>query len=348
VARESVTSSAFASLLMSGALLAGVVHMAFCVLFFQNGVWPLAWVNVGSVLLYAVVAVLLTRRRLGLAYVLMGLEVTGHAVLAVWSVGWDSGFHYYLMIVVPIVLASTVQDWPGKAALAVTVMLLYAGMDWFWRGEVPQYVLRREVLEHLHLFNLLSTLFILGGLTAIYVRLIDDAERRLNTLATTDHLTGLMNRRSLMDALDREQARRERRPHPMTVMLVDIDHFKQLNDAHGHAVGDWALQAVAGVLKDGVRDMDFVARWGGEEFLVVLPYSAGHESLPVAERLRQGIMAIRHPGALTLNMSATLGVTEALPDEDIEHTIQRADEALYRGKHQGRNQVVASDTPTTP
>ena len=123
MARESVTSSAFASLLMSGALLAGVVHMAFCVLFFQNGVWPLAWVNVGSVLLYAVVAVLLTRRRLGSAYVLMGLEVTGHAVLAVWSVGWDSGFHYYLMIVVPIVLASTVQDWPGKAALAVTVML---------------------------------------------------------------------------------------------------------------------------------------------------------------------------------------------------------------------------------
>lgn len=339
---------AFSRLLLSSALLAGTVHIAFGVLFYQTGVQSMAWVNVGSVLVYIVAGLLLQHERTAAAFILMALEVIGHAVLAVYMVGWDSGFHYYLLITIPILLASAVNRWPTKIAMALSVAGLYVAMDWFWRRDVPQHTIDGDTLASLHLFNLVSTLTILGGLTVVYVRVIIEAERRLHLMATTDHLTGLMNRRSLVEALDREQARRQRKPHPMTLILVDIDHFKALNDTHGHAVGDWALQAVAGVLKAGVRDMDFVARWGGEEFLVVLPFSGGPESLLVAERLRQSILAIQHPGALTLNMSATFGVAEALPDEDIQHTIQRADEALYRGKHQGRNQVVASDTPTTP
>ena len=343
--RASMVFFAFSRLLLSGALLAGVVHIAFGILFYQNGVHSMAWVNVGSVALYVGAGLLLKQERVPVALTIMALEVIGHAVLAVYMVGCDSGFHYYLLITIPIMLASTVNQWPTKVGVALAIAGLYVAMDWFWRRGFPQHHIDGDTLASLHLFNLVSTLTILGGLTVVYVRVITDAERRLHLMATTDHLTGLMNRRSLIDALDREQARRLRKPHPMTLILVDIDHFKALNDAFGHAVGDWALQAVAGKLTKGVRDMDFVARWGGEEFLLVLPFAKLTDCMPVAERLRQSIMDIQHPGDLPLSISATLGVAEVANDEDLEHALQRADAALYQGKHDGRNRVVAAPTP---
>lgn len=343
--RISVAYEAFSRLLVVASMLGGVVHAAFAWLFFQHGVTPLGWVNIGSVLVYVLASVWIQRDRLGWGLTLMGLEIVGHAVLAVYVVGWDSGFHYYLLVGIPVILASTVTRWPARIGLSLVVALMYMGMAWWWRLAEPAQSMEPETLAHLHQFNLLSTMVVLGALTVVYVHVIAEAERRLQRLATTDHLTGLMNRRSLIDALEREQARRQRRPHPLCVALIDIDHFKQLNDTHGHAVGDWALQAVAGVLRQEVREMDYVARWGGEEFLVVLPFASLNESLPVAERLRQAIQAIDHPGDLKLALSATLGVAEVGLDEDMEHAIQRADTALYQGKHQGRDQVVAAPAP---
>lgn len=341
--KESVASSVFARLLLSGALLGGVVHVAFALLFQQSGATTLAWVNVGSVLTYVLAGRLLMLGRTGWAMSLMAVEIVGHAVLAVRMVGWDSGFHYYLLITIPVLLASGMMNWFARVAGAASIAAVYVAMDVFWRRAAPLHPLDADTLIQLHLFNLVSIIIVLGGLTVVYVRLIRDAESRLHRLATTDHLTGLMNRRSLVDALAREQARRQRMPHPMTVMLVDIDHFKLLNDTHGHAVGDWALQAVAGVLTKGVREMDYVARWGGEEFLIVLPYAEAAHSLPVADRLRQAIHDIAHPGQLPLHLGATLGVADVGPDEDIELAIQRADTALYQGKHAGRNRVVLAE-----
>lgn len=346
--RASVAYEAFARLLLVASLLGGVVHAAFAWLFFQHGVTPLGWINIGSVLIYVLASAWIQRDRLGWGLSLMGVEVIGHAMLAVYVVGWDSGFHYYLLVTIPVILASTLAGWPLRVGLGLLVALMYLGMDLWWRQAAPARAMDPATLAYMHHFNLLSTMVVLGALTVVYVHVIAEAERRLQRVATTDHLTGLMNRRSLIEALEREQAQRQRRPHPLCVMLLDIDHFKRLNDTHGHAVGDWALQAVSGVLRAEVRDMDYVARWGGEEFLVVLPFAGLTDGLPVAERLRLAIQRIEHPGQLPLALSATLGVAEVGPDEDMEHAIQRADTALYQGKHQGRNQVVAATPSTEP
>ncbi|NBD19256.1 diguanylate cyclase [Aquabacterium fontiphilum] len=343
MSEQSVASGAFARLLLSGALLGGVVHIAFALLFYQGGAITMAWVNVGSVLVYVVAGRMLAAGHVGWALATMAIEIVAHAVLAVRMVGWDSGFHFYLLITIPVLLASGIMRWPAKIGSATLIASIYVAMDWYWRRAMPLHPLDADTLRHLHQFNLVSTITVLGGLTVVYVQLIRDAEKRLHRMATTDHLTGLMNRRSLVDALEREQARRLRKPHPMTVILVDIDHFKQLNDTYGHAVGDWALQAVAGVLKKGVREMDFVARWGGEEFLIVLPFADGTQANPVAERLRETIRTIEHPGRLPLQLGATLGVAEVGTEEDVEQAIQRADAALYQGKHQGRNRVVIAE-----
>lgn len=339
----SVVGQSFKLMLSSACLLAGVTHLAFGVLFHQAGVTPMVWVNVGSVLLYVLAAVLLRRDRIALAMFMMIAEVVAHAVAAVMAVGWESGFHYYLLIVIPVFLANQVNRWPFKIGFGTVIACAYLLLDGYWRKATPHYDMAADTLAHLHRFNLATTIAILSGLTVLYVHLITQAEERLHELATTDSLTGLMNRRSMLSALAREQATRQRKPHDTAMLIVDIDHFKQLNDTFGHTMGDWALKAVAEVLRKGVREMDLVARWGGEEFLVVLPFADRETAWTVAERLRQGIADLRFPSKdHALRVTATVGLTCVAPAEAIDAAIQRADAALYKGKNDGRNRIVAS------
>jgi len=237
-----------------------------------------------------------------------------------------------------------------RLVLASGVATAYMMLDVHGHHRPALYPMPDAVMAALHTFNLGSTLAILCVFTVVYVQLISEAEARLHALATTDSLTGLMNRRSMSAAMLRLQALRQRKPQPATVVLMDIDHFKQLNDRHGHALGDWALQSVADVLEIGVRDVDLLARWGGEEFLIALPDADVDAAMQVAERLRQNIAALRFPlphanGRPDDNpdeqgVTATFGVATLAPDEPIEAAIHRADVALYLGKEAGRNRVV--------
>lgn len=335
------SANAFALLLRSACVLALVVHIAFAALFYQNGAMEMVRFNVGSVCCFMLAAWLIKRQRVATAMILMGTEVVLHAITAVIVLGWDTGFHYYLILTIPVILASAFTNWRIKVILSTAVTLTYVVIDLRYRNALPMHFLDRTTLASLHTFNLVTVLTVLSGLTTIYVRLINQAEARLHELATTDSLTGLMNRRCMMDALEREQARRVRKPGPMALMLVDIDHFKKLNDTWGHNMGDWALKAVSKVLKEGVRDMDFVARWGGEEFLIVLPLADVDAAWPVAERLRLMVSQVTyHSPKHPLRVTVTMGLTAFGLDEDVDAVIQRADAALYKGKSEGRDRVV--------
>ncbi len=158
----------------------------------------------------------------------------------------------------------------------------------------------------------------------------------LGTQATTDPVTGLANRWAGEEALAREHARARRHARPLTVALMDLDHFKQVNDRHGHAVGDQVLAVVAEVLRDVLREADHLARWGGEEFLLVLPDTHAEEAVALAERCRAALVAAR-PAGLTL--TASFGVAELAPSESREGLLARADTSLYSAKEAGRDQV---------
>ncbi|SDT22767.1 GGDEF domain-containing protein [Pseudomonas oryzae] len=171
----------------------------------------------------------------------------------------------------------------------------------------------------------------------------------LEQLATTDPLTGLANRRRLFEQLDHEAARHRRSLQPLSLLLIDIDHFKRVNDNWGHNAGDHVLQGLARLLVSGLRQVDLTARYGGEEFLVVLPDTGTEGALAAAELVRRRVAASQLPLSddETLQLTVSIGVATLQDDESIPNLIDRADRALYQAKHQGRNQVCG-DTLTAP
>ena len=167
-------------------------------------------------------------------------------------------------------------------------------------------------------------------------------QKELAKLAHTDPLTGLMNRRHFRLLADQEFSRAARTHQQLLLMMLDIDHFKQVNDAHGHDVGDQALIAVADVLKNGIRDMDILARWGGEEFLVLLPETDLKGALPIAERIREQVSQIRLP-KIPEGLTISIGMCEAKPGMELKSVINLADQALYQAKASGRNRVASHE-----
>jgi diguanylate cyclase (GGDEF)-like protein len=167
------------------------------------------------------------------------------------------------------------------------------------------------------------------------------AERR----AQTDVLTGLPNTRAAHDTLKRMVAQSGRAVAPLTAVMVDIDQFKRLNDLYGHDRGDAALAGVAAALRSRLRNGDYVARFGGEEFLVLLPATDRHGAEEVAEALRQAVSSVTVPG-IADEITASFGVAD-LPDcaVDAETLLRAADRALYSAKNSGRNRVVVAEPP---
>jgi diguanylate cyclase (GGDEF)-like protein len=157
--------------------------------------------------------------------------------------------------------------------------------------------------------------------------------------AATDALTGLPNNRAVQDTLRRMVAQASRTVSPLSAVLLDLDHFKRVNDTHGHSRGDEVLAAVAATVRSSLRESDFVGRYGGEEFLILLPDTGKHEARTVAEKVRAAVDAIALAN-LELRVTASLGVA-TLPDDggDADTLVRAADRALYSAKGRGRNRV---------
>ncbi|MBZ5638109.1 MAG: diguanylate cyclase [Acidobacteriia bacterium] len=166
----------------------------------------------------------------------------------------------------------------------------------------------------------------------------------LQTLSRTDSLTGLQNRHSLMGALSREVERSQRYDHAFAVLMLDVDHFKKLNDAHGHLAGDQVLRGISRLLEQSTRSCDCAARYGGDEFVVVLPETDLTTAVQVAERIRQRAGAVRPTitddcWEVSLSIGVSMYPESAL---DPDTLLREADAALYEAKRSGRNQVAAS------
>lgn len=165
---------------------------------------------------------------------------------------------------------------------------------------------------------------------------------QIGELAIRDDLTGAYNRRFLMETLARERSRAERLDEPFSVCLLDIDHFKSINDTLGHAAGDAVLKVFAALAPRGMRGIDTFGRFGGEEFLLVLPGTGREGALAAGERVRAATEGAVFPGVpAERRVTVTVGVATRVKGEDVAAVLARADEALYQGKRAGRNRVVA-------
>ncbi|MFO0694736.1 MAG: diguanylate cyclase [Polyangiales bacterium] len=177
-------------------------------------------------------------------------------------------------------------------------------------------------------------------------RLFAELERQ----AQTDGLTGVYNRRGLFDRLDREVDRAKRYGRPLSVLLLDVDHFKKINDTHGHAVGDEVLRELGHRISAGLRRSDFVGRYGGEEFVMVLPETERNGAAELGERVRSAIAKTpfaTEVGELRVTISAGVAsISDASPDVDV--MLKRADDALYAAKRSGRDRIYVAETERSP
>jgi len=193
-----------------------------------------------------------------------------------------------------------------------------------------------------------SILMVLG--TAIALGRLATAERKLMLRALTDPLTGVFNRRTFLDMSSKEEARARRRGTLTSVLMMDIDHFKRINDTYGHGVGDQVIKALAAVATKGLRPTDILARYGGEEFIVTLPETDGDVAQKVAERLRSSLeqAVVKADSVGDVRFTVSIGVATFATGVALADAMARADQALYRAKESGRNRVEISELLEPP
>jgi diguanylate cyclase (GGDEF)-like protein len=322
---------------------AAALHVLFLALFLWLDASMLAMGNVASLVVLTASAWMQRQQKYRPAAYMVLAEVLCHAGLAVIGIGWDSGFHYYVLAVVPTLFVSRELKSNAKWTLAGAVVTYYGVLRLVSYWAQPLHEQQAMVLHVLEYFNIVAVALLLAHLSAVYFRLVTDAEQRLHRLATIDPLTNLANRRRWLDHARLAESLRSRRPFELSLVLCDVDEFKKINNRLGHEAGDEVLVKLSRILQESLRATDSVARWGGEEFIILLPGAALPQAFQVAETLRQRVAALNLSGLQALTM--TFGVCEVAAGEPISSAIRRADGALHRGKLSGRNQVVSAAAP---
>ncbi len=271
----------------------------------------------------------------------------------------ESRYPLLFLLYPVLLLVDSLLGFPG-AAIAVNGVCLLAvynatnGLGPFgrWPRELP--VLRDVALQAYLGFQAVA-LFPASILFLERKRLAEDLREtnmRLVLLASRDGLTGLANRRTLDERLAQEWRLAARLDAPLAMLMVDIDHFKQFNDCGGHPAGDQCLKTVAAAIARQSREQDLAARFGGEEFALLLPHTDLRGALQVAERARAAVfnLAIEHGGSPIGRVTVSVGCAALFPKRGEEHSalVQAADAALYRAKRSGRNRVESCAATTSP
>ena len=292
------------------------------------------------------------------SHVMLGVAVVVFNLLVCLPLGWTTLGETASSLFIGLLLWRTAYDnhkplaheFGLGVARAHTVLLSTAGLTFaatalvlplpgllnLWHAVSTDVSLFTFVFAHVTMSIMAS--FLAGYM--VIMRLVN----RLEHLSHHDSLTGLLNRRAIEYLLAREAQRLQRFNEHFSLLMVDIDHFKRINDRLGHAAGDAVLCAVAQTLQAHAREVDRVARFGGEEFCVLLPHTLHDGALQAAERLREAINLVSIPWndeLISVTISTGLATADN-PDETLDAIIQRADQALYQAKADGRNRVVAA------
>lgn len=327
---------------------------------FLRGQWPVVISFVGIALFLLLLGVVLRRRRPN-ARIYMHLCANYYSLTLVYcgyvigSLEFTSGVVMTGAPLVGLILfeRSVIYTAWGIAVAAV-VLVSYAGAAGLLQY-APALVPPTPGDSANQLFWVTSTLFFAAPHIISIVILGDrmmarwrEREEAFRTLSMTDALTGVHNRRSVLDILERELARTRRGDLALTVLLLDLDHFKKINDHWGHPMGDRVLKEAAQALAGCLRDYDAVGRWGGEEFLLVLPDTRLDTAQMLAERCRQRLASldIRGANGARVSVSGSFGLccNSIAPNADATNLVRLADEALYRAKQGGRNRVELAST----
>lgn len=322
-------------------LFSAIGHFLFVILFLVLRVPPLAVYNVASTVLFLVCIRLNHRRRYCLAFTLAGVEVFVHSTLCAFLIGWATGFHYFIVGIIPFTMLLPGMGTRGKTLVSAAILAAYGLVYFLTTGRVPPYP-QDETVRIILNFTNLGIAFGAFSLLVHYLYTASvHAETIVQSLSRTDQLTGLLNRRGMEDHLAAARSSLDRTGEAYSIILGDLDHFKAVNDEHGHVCGDRVLEGVAETLRHSLRSRDVVCRWGGEEFLVLLPGTTEEGVAQVAEKLLEAVRGLTVPcPAGRINVTITLGGATATRSIDDNRLVSAADKALYSGKHAGRDRFV--------
>jgi diguanylate cyclase len=335
----------FRTMLGYSARVALALHVAFAVFFYSIGAIGLVYFNIGGVLLYAAAPRYLSGR-ITVAFALVSAEVIAHAWYAVYVIGWSSGFQYYLFVLAPLGFFNPRWRVALKATHLVIVFLGYLAIKYWSATHQPPIVLTEGALRTLNEFSVIGALIFLAFIAHYYSKIARVAEDQLEQLATTDLLTGLHNRLHMINIASHELARHRRSGKPISLVMFDIDDFKAVNDRYGHECGDFVLQTVAARLRQTMREQDQLARWGGEEFVFLLPETDRDGAREMAEKVRWAVSGSPVEfGAHRITVRLTAGVCLFDPREPLDTCLSRADHAMLEGKRTGKDRVVVATPP---
>ena len=329
-----------------------VGHILYFTMFCILAVKPMMILNIFSVAFYSLMIWLIFKVEERKVLVLAALvEFMVHACLGVYSLGWGMGFGMILLFIMPIPFYLPLNKFVTPYLFSLVPLSLYiVMMAIFGRpGVGGLYTFNDPVLKNIiYSFNIAVGALIMLYISSIYMinrelmqyKLVVKNES-LKKLAAIDPLTQLFNRRAMGEHIRIMQRNCEQTGKGYVVCLGDIDDFKMINDNYGHESGDDALKIAAGIIGRNIPAEGYAGRWGGEEFLFVIPNAGVKEGAECAERIRSAIAAKKFSAAKgDFSITITIGVSTGKADEDIEKVISRADTQLYRGKEQGKNRVT--------
>ncbi len=351
VMRQLIVESPCFQLFVRQAILAAIsVHVLFLLVFVYFSIPVLIVTNIGSLLLYIIALWLLRARSFKAIAALIWIDLIGHSLISSEVLGWQSGFHFYLLLLVPMSFLYAFKSQAKRIFFIEAVLVIYLLLDYHSYGSPVMFELPSFYSMLVRYINLVIFFIGLSYQLYVYNFLLQEDESPIPESATTDQLTGLDNRCAILSRIDEIFATSPYARQPMALIIAEVDHFKSMHERYGQSISDTALIHVAQILHDSIRHNDRASRWGGGEFLLLLPGGSLTSAEQIAKRVQEKLLAapLRKEG-ISLPVSLTFSVAELLPDESFDQCLIRADTALQHGKQSGGNRIelASVDFPTT-
>ncbi|MCU4677595.1 GGDEF domain-containing protein [Catenovulum sp. 2E275] len=319
------------------------VHLSLLFIFYLLNITPLTVLNILSVFIWTSAFITNKKGKHDLAIHLITFEVVFHSVAAVYYLGLETGFQFYLLSIAALVIIFA--RFKPLLSIGYNLMIISIFASLYY---LPEHTLYNQGVEkwfpYVHFINIFIANLPLSITLLMTLKLTLKQETRLRHLADKDELTNLYNRRFARNALNYLIAANHRNKTPLIIALADVDYFKMVNDQFGHEEGDRVLIAIADLLANNFRQADLICRWGGEEFLIILPATSLHEAQKKLDDIRKKITTnIKTLPVQPYTISMSFGVSEYHASLGLDKTIKLADDALYQSKKNGRNRVTVAN-----
>ena len=323
---------------------AGVGHLFFIPLFFFLDATILAFINIFSVLVYfyalfyAGLEAIQTKDDKFIGW-LIYIELLTHGIAASYYLGLESGFYYYIYFLAITPFFTLSYSPQIRVLRLIGIVFISIFLNIYLNNHIPPIVLNETLLSFMGNVNLFVFLFTASVLSYLYTLNSNTYQKRLLHYSIIDPLTELYNRRYLMNRAEQEMAQSLREHKDISLLVIDIDNFKNINDTYGHTAGDQVIIKVAQTLMSTMRPENIIARWGGEEFVILLPNCNAKDLEKIASRLLSAIRKeITTYKKQEILITVTIGgATLDEKKESFSQFISKADKALYKGKENGKN-----------